>query len=728
MSLFGDDSSLDHPTTQAEQKSLFNDEIAPAAKSQSSLFNDNGDGGDSPWSMPTPKKAGRSDLVKTLLPTSAVPESYIDAYDALLESEYRSASGTISLAGAKQLLETSGLTSREQGRALDLVNSGHGNVAELGRNEINVLIALIGLSQEKEELSLDGVDERRGDLPQPSLPFINRIKTAKIPGDPEETSPHQRPSLAAAEHPTPESSLSKSRRLNKNSMENLDSDPWGSPALHKGHTHAVENEATPSMNGVTAARPVNTGLGGTTRTTSAFTTHGDDQSSVHQAPRPQSDGNGAGWGSYGNTGDGFTSGGPSALGAEGFATSRDGQGMHPGSAIGRSLGGGRTTDRGVEETVTVNLLPDKEGMFLFQHRNYEVKSARRTSSVVRRYSDFVWLLDCLHKRYPFRQLPLLPPKRVAVNGRHLSSDVTFIEKRRRGLIRFANALVRHPVLSQEQLVIMFLTVPTELAVWRKEATKSVQEEFAGKVLPPGLEDSLPTNLSETFDTVRSGIRQSAEGYIGLCNLLERLIKRNQGVAADQMRFSNALTALMEGSPSTYAVDANDVPLLNEGINSTARHLATSQALLEDEARAWDEGVLEDFKKQRDALVSVRDMFDRRDRYAKDNIPQLERRIEINENKLAGLMGRPPGAPIKPGEQEKLEQAVRADKQSIVDQHARGVFIKECIRNELTFFQQSQYHVSRLHQDWAQERVKYAELQADNWRALSDEVENMPMGD
>ena len=162
MSLFGDDSSLDHPTTQAEQKSLFNDETAPAGKSHSSLFDDNGNGGDSPWSMPTPKKAGRSDLVKTLLPASAVPESYIDAYDALLESEYKSASGTISLAGAKQLLETSGLTSREQGRALDLVSSGHGNGAELGRNEMNVLIALIGLSQEKEELSLDGVDERRG--------------------------------------------------------------------------------------------------------------------------------------------------------------------------------------------------------------------------------------------------------------------------------------------------------------------------------------------------------------------------------------------------------------------------------------------------------------------------------------------------------------------------------------------------------------------------------------
>jgi sorting nexin-8 len=70
-------------------------------------------------------------------------------------------------------------------------------------------------------------------------------------------------------------------------------------------------------------------------------------------------------------------------------------------------------NNGVEETVTVTAITEKEGMFLFQHRNYEVTSARRNSKVIRRYSDFVWLLDCLHKRYPFRQLPLLPPKRVA---------------------------------------------------------------------------------------------------------------------------------------------------------------------------------------------------------------------------------------------------------------------------------------------------------------------------
>lgn len=458
--------------------------------------------------------------------------------------------------------------------------------------------------------------------------------------------------------PPPEDSPSKSRRLRRDSLENLDADPWGSPALHKGHTHTVpvNNQATPSTNGVTAARPLGKATGGA-RTTSAFTTHSEVPDSTSStlanddASAGQTDATAGGWASFGNSGQG-------GLGGGGFGSSGDDRVNQASTAGSRSLGGGRV-NRNIEETVTVTLLPEKEGVFMFQHRNYEVKSARRGSTVIRRYSDFVWLLDCLHKRYPFRLLPLLPPKRVAVNGRHLATDSNFIEKRRRGLVRFANALVCHPVLGQEELVKMFLTVPTELAGLRKQVSNSVQEEFTGRQLPPDLEDSLPTNLMETFDTVRSGVRQSAEAYINLCTLLERLMKRNQGMAADHLRFSHALINLTENSESTYAMDTDDVPVLNEGIKSTAKHLTTSQTLLEDEAKAWDVGVLEDFKKQRDTLVGVRDMFDRRDRYAKDNIPYLERRIESNENKLQGLMNRPPNAPVKPGEQEKLEQAVRA---------------------------------------------------------------------
>jgi sorting nexin-8 len=301
-------------------------------------------------------------------------------------------------------------------------------------------------------------------------------------------------------------------------------------------------------------------------------------------------------------------------------------------------------------------MPEKEGMFMFQHHNYEVSSSRRSSKVVRRYSDFVWLLDCLHKRYPFRVLPLLPPKRVAVNGNHLSNDGAFIEKRRRGLARFLNALVRHPILGQEQLVVMFLTVPTELSVWRKQATYSVQDEFTDRPLPPGLEDSLPPQLNDLFDRTRNGVRRSADLYINICNITDRLVKRNEGVAADHARIAMSLESLTETSADTYATDTNDVPLLNDGLIAMSKHMRTAQTLMEDEARAWDEGVLEDLKRQRDALVAVRDLFDRRERLDRDNIPFLERRIQSNETKLAGLRAKPDGM-VKPGEIERVVEAI-----------------------------------------------------------------------
>ena len=62
-----------------------------------------------------------------------------------------------------------------------------------------------------------------------------------------------------------------------------------------------------------------------------------------------------------------------------------------------------------------------------------------------------------------RILPIEYPRILIispVNGNHLAAETQFLEKRRRGLARFINALIQHPALKEEQLVTMFLTVPT----------------------------------------------------------------------------------------------------------------------------------------------------------------------------------------------------------------------------------------------------------------------------
>jgi sorting nexin-8 len=205
-------------------------------------------------------------------------------------------------------------------------------------------------------------------------------------------------------------------------------------------------------------------------------------------------------------------------------------------------------------------------------------------------------------------------------------------------------------------LLSILTSVKELAVWRKQANLSVQDEFAGRPLPPGLEDSLPPTLDDMFERTRNGVRRSAELYISICNIMDRLVKRSEGIAADHSRIAMSLTALTEVSADTYATDTNDVPLLNDGLLAMSKHLRTGQSLMEDEAKAWDQGVLEDLKRQRDALVSLRDLFDRRERLDKDNIPHLERRIQTNETKLAGLRAKPEGL-VKPGEIDKVVESI-----------------------------------------------------------------------
>ncbi|TDZ73420.1 Sorting nexin mvp1 [Colletotrichum trifolii] len=745
MSLFGSSPPAGSSTitSVAPSRSLFDEE--PMNKSGSnSLFTDDDFAGaqGSPWDMPTPRKQqSRADVIRNLLPAGDVPDAYIETFEAVVRED--GSAGRVNAGGIAKLFAAARVGADQQAQIMSMVVPAAGGDIAIGRGEFNVLLALIALAQEDESISLDTVDERRRRLPIPKLPGLTAAPVmppvselaAKLPQAPA-TPTHEAP-------PSPP----KPSTLRRTPMDFPEAeDPWNSPDVHKGHDHAaVESPSRP--NGGNPHRPAANGDGTNIgsyssspstaiagRTISSYNnatvsaeTNSGRQSAVSTGTSP------GGWGGYfdGNTsGAGFSEPSPNPImspfgGANGNGGHKSTASVPSAPALRPSTSG--RTGGSVEESIVITLMPEKEGLFLFQHHNYEVSSVRRGSKVVRRYSDFVWLLDCLHKRYPFRVLPLLPPKRVAVNGNHLSNDGAFIEKRRRGLARFLNALVRHPVLGQEQLIIMFLTVPTELSVWRKQATISVQDEFSGRVLPPGLEDSLPPTLEALFDKTRSGVRRSAELYINICNIMDRLVKRTEGVAADHARIAMSLASLTEASADAYATDTNEVPLLNDGLSSMSRHLRTGQSLMEDESKAWDEGVLEDLKRQRDALVSVRELFDRRDRLDKDNIPSLERRIQTNETKLANLRGKPEGM-VKPGEIEKVVDAIIKDKESIVSQHNRSVFVKECIRDELVYFQTTQWHVSRWNQDWAQERVKYSEMLADNWRRLLDELEGMPLGD
>jgi sorting nexin-8 len=262
------------------------------------------------------------------------------------------------------------------------------------------------------------------DLPEPSLQSLATAAPVKAstPSANNYSQVPERPKTPPA-NLTPSASPARVRNIRKESLTFPEADPWGSPALHKGHAHTNDARSPPKTNGATSSQGSVVGPSIPSRTTSNFTTNSYEppmnvaspSSTSASNPGLSSTGGGESWGSYGGmSGSGFPLPRDSGLGGDGFGDAGGGGDGNRGSTLlGRSIGGGRIGVSGVQETVTITVLPEKEGLFMFQHRNYQVASVRRGSKVVRRYSDFVWLLDCLYKRYPFRQLPLLPPKRLA---------------------------------------------------------------------------------------------------------------------------------------------------------------------------------------------------------------------------------------------------------------------------------------------------------------------------
>lgn len=157
MSLFGDSPPPDEPSrSPSRSRTLFDDDND--AQRSSSLFDDD-DGASSPWDTPTPRRRSRADTLRNLLRPSDVPASYIEAFNKVLEDDDGGSLGKIGPAGVRRVFVAGRVSAERRDEILGILGVGDG---EVGRNEFNVLLALVGLVQEGERVSLDAVDERRG--------------------------------------------------------------------------------------------------------------------------------------------------------------------------------------------------------------------------------------------------------------------------------------------------------------------------------------------------------------------------------------------------------------------------------------------------------------------------------------------------------------------------------------------------------------------------------------
>ncbi|KDE02993.1 hypothetical protein MVLG_06493 [Microbotryum lychnidis-dioicae p1A1 Lamole] len=386
-----------------------------------------------------------------------------------------------------------------------------------------------------------------------------------------------------------------------------------------------------------------------------------------------------------------------------------------GHAFGENLLGGTSLGEwalGKQQKVEVRMRDELQGL-VFKHTIWFIATERGVI-VERRYSDFVWLHDCLVRRYPFRLLPVLPPKQVHIPG-YIAIDELFLERRRRGLERFLVALLNHPTLKHDHLVRIFHNEQSELSAWRKSNPISLEEESTSRILTSEEEMSVPSDLEERLTNLRARIIPLVEHWTRVTTTIDRIAHRRQNQAAEYERMTEALSGAVECERTGWRpVECENV---EADVDKVARGLRAVAGRMRQGADEQLETTVEELKRHRELYVNMKELFTRYVHLSADTVDKLKRRVETNMKKLEVL--RDAATPLAPAEFDKLSHSISTDQRSIELLLRRRSFVRWCMWQEVLWMFRSTSLLSTATRVWVTHEVARAEHLRIRWEELQE---------
>lgn len=349
---------------------------------------------------------------------------------------------------------------------------------------------------------------------------------------------------------------------------------------------------------------------------------------------------------------------------------------------------------------------------------------------------------------------------AAVSGYYLSADdSTFLEKRRRGLQRFVNAMARHPILKEDALFIAFLTETEDLSVWRKNAnvdteeeslaaaTKEIESSVASRA--EGIVSSgVPEDYEERVEKIKAKLKPTLENYRTMATLIERMSRRYEGQATDLMRYSLSINSFCENDKMCFRQDCEMCHGIHAGLRNVSSSFQRLSTLVEDQAQSVYDNALESLKRHRDLLASLRELFGRRERLnaaLESSHASLLKKISSNKTKAtnarskveslsaslngdAGAGGNNNASAKENAEAEvrKLEAQISSDEHEAAKVLARQRYGRQCVLQEIIFWHRQQSFVSLLYQDMVRDAAGRIGAQERAWKDLYGEVSEMPV--
>lgn len=290
-------------------------------------------------------------------------------------------------------------------------------------------------------------------------------------------------------------------------------------------------------------------------------------------------------------------------------------------------------------------------------------------------------------------------------------------------------------------MVTFLSVPTDLSSWRKQARVDYSLEFKGQKILTNFINSIWPSVGEEFlhnwKNTETNIGKLIDTWTKMVMLVERYEKRQQQIACDNSKFVEMISRFTTLDDTLYphkdtenkvisTLNKDDTNSINDSLSFVSDFFNKTSTLLIDESYIINTTILEKFKNYLDYLYSLQELFDRAKKLSVNSIPQLQQKIQENERKYEGLSK--DDVDIKGSELVRLRQVIINDKQEMFQQLNKDWLIKSCCFDEYIMFQETQFLISEAWTDWCKGRCKFQEKFTGLYSNLNDEVvPDMPLG-
>lgn len=380
-------------------------------------------------------------------------------------------------------------------------------------------------------------------------------------------------------------------------------------------------------------------------------------------------------------------------------------------------------------TITVSD-PKKESEGINAYISYKVNTQTNLPeysygqfSVIRRYSDFVWLSDQLGRDVPGSIVPPLPEK--AVVGRF---SAEFVESRRRLLEKFLSRLAVHDELCESKYFKLFLQADDaglSGAKAEQKAAVSSEKKSGFSSISSWFEDSM-NSISVSMNAAEAKERSPADekieevvAYITnlevqMANVAKHttgLMKRNRELANGLFEFGLAFTLLgqMETDPLSTA-------LTKLGHASDQLSLLVTEQVSKETAH-FEEPMYDYIR----VLGAVKAALAARAKH-KHNLALAVVDLENKKNAAAKLAG-------TPGKEERAAMAEHAVEKAQGDvATARDAFdhvSARVIREMERFKREKANDMRRVVLDYCSMQIEHTKRLEQQWNTLLPELEAIP---